>query len=312
MNGIILINKEKGCTSHDVVYKVKKLTNSKVGHTGTLDPNATGVLPLLIGKGTQISKYIINHDKVYEAVLQLGTKTDTADVEGKIIEEKTVTERALEKENTEKVLEELTGEQEQIPPMYSAIKINGKKLYEYARKGQEVKLEPRQIEIYDIELLNINKTEEQISFRVRCSKGTYIRSLCEDIAERLGTVGLMKELKRTVVGDFKIENAITVEELKEKIENKDYSCIISIEEIFKHNNRIDLNTQDYSKYVNGVKLDIENCKITEFDVTRRNVKEETQKNNLTDETYRIYLDNKFIGLGIVSGNKLKRDLIIQD
>ena len=162
----------------------------------------------------------------------------------------------------------------------------------------------------DGKIILTDKTEKQISFRVRCSKGTYIRSLCEDIAEKLGTVGLMKELKRTVVGDFKIENAITVEELKEKIENKDYSCLISIEEIFKHNNRIDLNTQDYSKYVNGVKLDIENCKITEFDVTRRNVKEETQKNNLTDETYRIYLDNKFIGLGIVSENKLKRDLLL--
>lgn len=131
MDGIIIINKPKNCTSHDIVRKAKKILNEKVGHTGTLDPNATGVLPLLIGKGTQISKYIINHDKVYEAVLQLGTKTDTADVEGKIIEEKTVTERALEKENIEKVLEELTGEQEQIPPMYSAIKINGKKLYKY-------------------------------------------------------------------------------------------------------------------------------------------------------------------------------------
>ena len=128
MDGIIIINKPKNCTSHDIVGKAKKILNEKVGHTGTLDPNATGVLPLLIGKGTQISKYIINHDKVYEAVLQLGTKTDTADVEGKIIEEKTVTERALEKENIEKVLEELTGEQEQIPPMYSAIKINGKNL----------------------------------------------------------------------------------------------------------------------------------------------------------------------------------------
>ena len=293
MNGIILINKEKGCTSHDVVYKVKK-----VGHTGTLDPNATGVLPLLIGEATKISKYLINHDKEYEVVLELGKKTSTADVEGEVIEEKEVPTKSLEEQYVKKILKTFIGKQEQTPPIYSAIKINGKKLYEYARKGQEVKLEPRQIEIYDIELLNINKTEEQISFRVRCSKGTYIRSLCEDIAERLGTVGLMKELKRTVVGDFKIENAITVEELKEKIENKDYSCIIS--------------TQDYSKYVNGVKLDIENCKITEFDVTRRNVKEETQKNNLTDETYRIYLDNKFIGLGIVSGNKLKRDLIIQD
>ena len=326
MNGIILINKEKGCTSHDVVYKVKKLTNSKVGHTGTLDPNATGVLPLLIGEATKISKYLINHDKEYEVVLELGKKTSTADVEGEVIEEKEVPAKSLEEQYVKEIFKTFIGKQEQTPPIYSAIKINGKKLYEYARKGQEVKLEPRQIEIYDIELLNINKTEKQISFRVQCSKGTYIRSLCEDIAEKLGTVGLMKELKRTVVGDFKIENAITVEELKEKIENipnkkeeleekienKDYSCIISIEEIFKHNNRIELNTQDYSKYVNGVKLDIENCKITEFDVTRRNVKEETQKNNLTDETYRIYLDNKFIGLGIVSENKLKRDLIIQD
>ena len=312
MNGIILINKEKGCTSHDVVYKVKKLTKSKVGHTGTLDPNATGVLPLLIGEATKISKYLINHDKEYEVALELGKKTSTADVEGEVIEEKEVSAKSLEEQYVKGILKTFIGKQEQTPPIYSAIKINGKKLYEYARKGQEVKLEPRQIEIYDIELLNINKTEKQIRFRVQCSKGTYIRSLCEDIAEKLGTVGFMKELKRTVVGDFKIENAITVEELKEKIENKDYSCIISIEEIFKHNNRIDLNTQDYSKYENGVKLDIENCKITEFDVTRRNVKEETQKNNLTDETYRIYLDNKFIGLGIVSENKLKRDLIIQD
>ena len=193
MNGIILINKEKGCTSHDVVYKVKKLTNSKVGHTGTLDPNATGVLPLLIGEATKISKYLINHDKEYEVVLELGKKTSTADVEGEVIEEKEVPTKSLEEQYVKKILKTFIGKQEQTPPIYSAIKINGKKLYEYARKGQEVKLEPRQIEIYDIELLNINKTEEQISFRVRCSKGTYIRSLCEDIAERLGTVGLMKE-----------------------------------------------------------------------------------------------------------------------
>ena len=126
-----------------------------------------------------------------------------------------------------------------------------------------------------------------------------------------GNFSKLATIKNTTI--FTKDNNVKYSNLQSyKIENKDYSCIISIEEIFKHNNRIDLNTQDYSKYVNGVKLDIENCKITEFDVTRRNVKEETQKNNLTDETYRIYLDNKFIGLGIVSGNKLKRDLIIQD
>ena len=163
MNGIILINKEKGCTSHDVVYKVKKLTNSKVGHTGTLDPNATGVLPLLIGEATKISKYLINHDKEYEVVLELGKKTSTADVEGKVIEEKEVSAKSIEEQYVKKILKTFIGKQEQTPPIYSAIKINGKKLYEYARKGQEVKLEPRQIEIYDIELLNINKTEKQIS-----------------------------------------------------------------------------------------------------------------------------------------------------
>ena len=232
MNGIILINKEKGCTSHDVVYKVKKLTNSKVGHTGTLDPNATGVLPLLIGEATKISKYLINHDKEYEVVLELGKKTSTADVEGKVIEEKEVSAKSIEEQYVKKILKTFIGKQEQTPPIYSAIKINGKKLYEYARKGQEVKLEPRQIEIYDIELLNINKTEKQISFRVQCSKGTYIRSLCEDIAEKLGTVGLMKELKRTVVGDFKIENAITVEELKEKnlLKESEGAMIVDLDE----------------------------------------------------------------------------------
>lgn len=312
MNGIILINKEKGCTSHDVVYKVKKLTNSKVGHTGTLDPNATGVLPLLIGEATKISKYLINHDKEYEVVLELGKKTSTADVEGEVIKEKEVPAEIFEEQNVKEILKTFIGKQEQVPPIYSAIKVNGKKLYEYARKGQEVKLEPRKIEIYNIELLNINKDEKQISFRVKCSKGTYIRSLCEDIAEKLGTVGLMKELKRTVVGDFKIENAITVEELKEKIENKDYSCIISIEEIFSQSGRIDLKPQDYSKYVNGVKLEIENCKITEPDVTLRNIKADQKESNLKDEVYKIYLDNKFIGLGTVSENKLKRDLLLLD
>ena len=183
LNGIILINKEKGCTSHDVVYKVKKLTNSKVGHTGTLDPNATGVLPLLIGEATKISKYLINHDKEYEVVLELGKKTSTADVEGEVIEEKEVPDKSLEEQYVKEILKTFIGKQEQTPPIYSAIKVNGKKLYEYARKGQEVKLEPRQIEIYGIELLNINKAEKQINFRVQCSKGTYIRSLCEDIAK---------------------------------------------------------------------------------------------------------------------------------
>ena len=175
MDGIILINKPKEWTSHDIVNKVKKILNEKVGHTGTLDPMATGVLPLLVGKGTLCSKYLINHNKTYKVKLELGKKTDTADTEGKIVEEKEVTNKMLEKTVIKEVLNKFLGKQEQIPPIYSAIKVNGKKLYEYARKGQTVKIKPRQIEIYSIELLSIDKKLKQIEFEVSCSKGTYER-----------------------------------------------------------------------------------------------------------------------------------------
>ena len=290
MNGIIIINKHKGCTSHDIVYKVKKMFNEKVGHTGTLDPMATGVLPLLIGKGTQCSKYLINHDKIYNVTLQLGEKTDTADSEGKVIETKEVKEKTLKKENIEKILEKFKGKQEQIPPIYSAIKVNGKKLYEYARKGQEVEIKPRKIEIYNIELLNINEKQKQIEFQVSCSKGTYIRSLCEDIAQRLETVGYMLELKRIQVGNFNIKEAITIEQLENNIDNKEFieENFMQFEEIFKNKEKIELDDRKLRLFLNGVQLTM-TCK---------------------DEIYRIYSNNKFIGIGIVKDNLLKRDVVI--
>ncbi len=289
MDGIIIINKEKNYTSNDVVSIVKKITKSKVGHTGTLDPNATGVLPLLIGNATKISKYLINHDKEYEVVLQLGIRTETADVEGKVIEEKEVTAEMLNKDNIEEKLQQFIGKQEQIPPIYSAIKVNGKKLYEYARRGQEVELKPRQIEIYSIQLLSINEKEKQISFKVKCSKGTYIRSLCEDISKKLGTVGYMKELNRLQVGEFYIKDAVTISEMKEKIEAGNLESIITIEEIFKNNPQIQLEQEQIEPYINGVKIN-------------------TKK---TNGVYRIYKpDGTFIGLGIVENSKLKRDLVI--
>lgn len=282
MDGIIIINKPKNCTSHDIVRKAKKILNEKVGHTGTLDPNATGVLPLLIGKGTQISKYIINHDKTYEAVLQLGEKTDTADIEGEVIETKPVDSKCLEAKFIEQTLKTLEGEQEQVPPMYSAIKVNGKKLYEYARKGEKVEIEPRKIEIYSLELININEADKQIEFRVSCSKGTYIRTLCENIAEKLGTVGYMKELKRTQVGEFKIEDAITIEELMKK-----QTCI-TIQEYFKQNKNINLNEKKLQLFLNGVQLTWP----------------------LPDGVYKVYSNEHFIGIGTVKNNLLKRDIII--
>ena len=230
MNGILIIDKSKGFTSHDIVAKVRKITKEKVGHTGTLDPLATGVLPLLIGKGTLCSKYLINHDKKYKVNLKLGIKTATGDEEGEILAKKEVTQDILDKNNVEKVLESFLGEQEQIPPKYSAIKVNGKKLYEYARKNQEVKIEPRKINIYEINLLEINENDYEIKFEVKCSKGTYIRSLCEDIAKKMKTVGYMKDLKRIEVGEFKIDQAISIEDLTEEVVEKK---IVKIEDLFK-------------------------------------------------------------------------------
>ena len=297
MDGIIIINKTKGCTSHDIVYKIKKMLNKKVGHTGTLDPMAEGVLPILIGKGTQLSKYLINHDKKYIVELQLGIKTDTADREGKIIEEKTVNKTKLSKENITNVLQTFIGKQEQIPPIYSAIKVNGKKLYEYARKGQEVELKPRQIEIYDIKLIDYSMDEKQIKFEVFCGKGTYIRSLCEDIATKFETVGYMKSLKRTQVGNFKIDNSITIEELKNLIENNENididdilkNKIITVEEIFEKFQSINLDEKKLEMFLNGVML--------------------TQ--NLDEGVYKIYNKNsEFIGTGTIKNKLLKRDIIL--
>ena len=177
MDGIIIINKEKDWTSNDIVQKLKGIFKKKVGHTGTLDPQATGVLTILVGKGTSLSKYLINHDKEYIATIKLGKKTSTGDGEGEVIEEKPINEKYLEEDYIKKILEEFKGKQSQIPPMYSAIKVNGKKLYEYARKGKQIEVKPREIEIYNIELIEVSKDTKEIVYKVWCSKGTYIRSL---------------------------------------------------------------------------------------------------------------------------------------
>lgn len=291
MDGIIVINKPKGVTSHDVVYKVKKIFNEKVGHTGTLDPNATGVLPLLIGEGTKLSKYLIEHDKIYKVKLTLGKKTDSADIEGNVIEEKEVDKKLLTVQNIQNILNSFIGKSKQIPPMYSAIKVNGKKLYEYARKGQKVDIEPRRIEIFEINLINIENLS--INFTVHCSKGTYIRSLCEDISEKLKTVGYMEELERLRVGSFDIENSTTINKLEVNKENSEFldKHFITFEKYFKNNKKINLNNRKLSLFLNGVKLSSE----------------------LEDGIYKIYNNNNnnFIGIGIVNNNLLKRDIILR-
>ena len=193
MNGLIIINKPKEFTSNDAVQKMRKILNTKkVGHTGTLDPNATGVLPILVGKGTKLSKYLIEHNKTYIGVIKLGRRTDTGDVKGNTIEEKEVNTSMLTKENINNILKTFMGKQKQIPPIYSSIKKDGKKLYEYARAGIEVEIDPRDIEIYNIQLIEINLDESKITYEVECSKGTYIRVLSEDIAKKLSTVRIFR------------------------------------------------------------------------------------------------------------------------
>ena len=293
MQGIIIINKEKGFTSQDVVSKVKKILNvKKAGHTGTLDPMATGVLPVLLGDYTKFSKYLIEHDKKYLVNLKLGEKKDTGDSEGHTIEKTNVDIELLDRENVTRVLNSFLGESIQIPPMYSAIKVNGKKLYEYAREGKEVEVKPRKITIYEIELININKEKFEIEFEVKCSKGTYIRSLCEDIATKIGTIGYMSELKRIFVDKFSLERAITLNELESNRDNTEFlnNYLIKMDCIFD-NAKIILNNRKKELFLNGVMLTFE----------------------LDDGLYNIYDNNgQCIGTGIVKNKLLKRDVIIKE
>lgn len=229
MDGVLLVNKPAGMTSHDVVNKVRKIFHTKkVGHCGTLDPDATGVLVLCIGKATKALQFLMSEEKEYLATLTLGSLTDTYDASGKVLEEKAF----QGVEHVDEVLKSFLGQQEQIPPMYSAIKVNGKKLYEYARSGETVEVAPRKITIHKIDL--VEQKNENIIFKVQCSKGTYIRSLCVDIAKKLDYPGHMSYLVRTQSGKFRIEDCYSLED----IENNNFK-LLSLEEAFNH----------YEKYI---------------------------------------------------------------
>lgn len=283
MDGLIVVNKPKGYTSHDVVNKIRKIYNTKkVGHTGTLDPNATGVLPILIGKATKLSQYLIEHNKTYTATIKLGERTDTGDAEGNIIE--TVITKVPSKEEIENILKTFLGKQNQTPPMYSAIKVDGKKLYEYAREGKKVEIPKREIEIYSISLDNIEGLK--VKFTVNCSKGTYIRSLCEDIALKLGTIGYMKELTRVTFDKYNINQSYTLEQIENNSKN---IKLISIEEIFKNSDEIVFDEDKLTLFLNGGRI----------------------KTDKKDGIIKIYNKEKqFVGTGIVKEKILKRDIII--
>ena len=230
INGIVNIYKEKGYTSHDVVAVLRKVIGQKkIGHTGTLDPDATGVLPVCLGRATKVCELLTDHDKTYEALLLLGKTTDTQDISGEVLEERDPGD--LAEEEVRSCIESFIGEYDQIPPMYSALKVNGKKLYELAREGKTVERKSRKVQIHGIRILEMNLPH--VRMEVDCSKGTYIRTLCHDIGEKLQVGGCMEELERTKVGRFLKEDAVTLDEVRQKMEQgEDAELFTPLDQIF--------------------------------------------------------------------------------
>ena len=248
MDGIIVINKPKGITSREVVNKVCKLLNTKkVGHTGTLDPIATGVLVLCVGKATKLVETLTSNDKEYVATVKLGILTDTLDTDGTIIEKKCVN---LDKDKLENVLNSFIGTYNQEVPIYSAVKVNGKKLYEYARAKKEVTLPKRMVEIKKIKLLEFGN--DYYKFKVTVSKGTYIRSLINDINDKLGVIGVMSDLVRTKQGKFSINNSYTLENM----ENNNYN-VLTITDVLKDENCVIISNTLFEKVKNGALINNE-------------------------------------------------------
>lgn len=278
ISGIINIYKEKGYTSHDVVNIIrKKMNRAKTGHTGTLDPDAMGVLPICLGKATKLSEYIASSIKEYKATVILGKKTTTQDISGDILEEREIN---CSEEEIKQVVGSFLGEIMQIPPMYSAIKINGKKLYELAREGKEIERKQRKIKIYNLEI-NRFLDEKSFEITVLCSKGTYIRTLCNDIGEKLGCGACMGELLRTRTGDFYLENAIKIEEIDEFIKNdKLDEIIMPIERVLNDYKKITVFEKANKFLYNGNKISLNYIK-------NKNDLKESEKILVYDENQKL-------------------------
>ncbi len=260
-NGVINVYKEPGYTSHDVVAKLRGITKQKkIGHTGTLDPDAEGVLPVCLGAATRICDMLTDEVKEYEAVVQFGVVTDTQDMSGTVLEEHRDEAEALTEEVVLKAVMDFVGEIEQIPPMYSAIKQNGKKLYELARQGIEIERKPRHITIHEIEIINMDLPE--LTMKVRCSKGTYIRTLCHDIGNNLGCGAAMKHLTRTQVGGFRIEDAVKIDRIEQLAqEDRIGDVLVSLPEVFSDLQTGVVNASGAKKAENGNMLTVSDIRL---------------------------------------------------
>lgn len=280
MEGIIVVDKPIGITSFDVIRVLRRnLKERRIGHTGTLDPLATGILVICVGKATKLAQDIEGYEKEYVADLELGFKTDTYDIEGKVLDK--VDEFNISYENFEKTLETFKGDIKQVPPMYSAIKVDGKKLYELAREGVEIERKARDVSIKNLETISFDGVKAKIDCTV--SKGTYIRSLIYDLGEKLGTFATMTGLRRTRVGEEDLGRAFTLEAIEKMVSENDFSFLVSIENYFKFP-KVDIEDEnDLKLFVNG-----QRC-----------------KKRINEGKYRVYSKNNFIGLGEVTKGLLK-------
>ncbi|MGD9901423.1 MAG: tRNA pseudouridine(55) synthase TruB [Spirochaetales bacterium] len=288
MNGILNILKPSGMTSNAVLAKVKKRFNIKrVGHLGTLDPAGVGVLPVTIGKATRLFDYFLGKDKTYLAIFTFGKTTDTLDSEGKVLFENGLVPT---KGKIQGVLPKLVGKVEQIPPQFSAKNINGRRAYELARKGEDFELKPKSVQIYSINLLE-QTNENSFLFKIECSSGTYIRSICRDMANLFNTYAYMSSIIRTTSGMFKIEDAVTLDELLNG-QIEDY--LIGFETILKDFKKVNVKDEDYNKLLNGVKIEADK--------------------KISNEEFLLYSKNELFGIATVSDGyyKIKVNLKVND
>lgn len=285
ISGILNIDKPAGITSYDVVDVIKKVfPGSKVGHTGTLDPVATGVLPILIGDATKLSEELTAENKLYRVKMLLGVETNTYDITGTIMFASVVNQDDI---YIRERIKRFIGKQDQIPPIYSAIKVDGKRAYQYAREGKKVELKPREIEIYDINNIAVDLRKHEVTFDVYCSKGTYVRSLVNDIGKKIGCGATMIELTRLKNGDFAIDKSIKLYDFLKLDIAEMKKRVIPIEEYYYDLKKVMLNKEQYLKLYNGVKLDMED----------------------QDKLVRVYCMNKYKGLGQIKSKKLSRYII---
>ena len=293
MNGVVLIRKEKDFTSFDVVAVVRKILGTKkVGHTGTLDPNACGLLPVLLGSATKAQDIIPCHDKRYLADFRFGVATDTLDIWGTVIEEQP---SHMTREQLEKVLDRFRGEISQLPPMYSAVSVDGKRLYQYAREGKEVERRPRQVAVYELNLVRFDEESQAGQLDLYCSKGTYVRTLIDDLAHSLGTVGVMTDLLRYEACGYRLDDAVTLDELKVlaaagAVESA--PCWRDVESLFASYPELIVSEKQAHRFINGNPLDVSRTAL-------RGCSEDKKIYRVKDGS------GRFLSLGMVEEDQIK-------